>query len=73
MRLSAMGLSAMGLRVAGLRVAGLRVMRFRAPVTADIGEPTAQSQRAGLDHLMRIAEEQAAARQGGDTRRIPAH
>ena len=32
------------------------------PVTGDIGCPTAEAQQAGLDHLMRIAVEQAAAR-----------
>jgi hypothetical protein len=32
----------------------------------DIGHPTAESQRAGLDHLLRIAMEQAAAGHGGD-------
>lgn len=49
---------------------GFRVMRFRAPSasppgTADTGHPTAESQQAGLDHLMRIAAEQAAARLPG--------
>lgn len=32
------------------------------PVTANLGCPTAEAQQAGLDHLMRIAAEQAAAR-----------
>lgn len=32
------------------------------PVTASIGYPTAEAQQAGLDHLMRVAVEQAAAR-----------
>lgn len=35
------------------------------PVTANIGYPTAEAQQAGLDHLMRIAAEQAAARLPG--------
>ena len=44
---------------------GFRLMRFRsppatAPATADTGRPTAESQQAGLDHLMRIAMNQAA-------------
>ncbi len=32
------------------------------PVTANLGCPTAEAQQAGLEHLMRIAAEQAAAR-----------
>ena len=32
------------------------------PVTASIGYPTAEAQQAGLNHLTRIAVEQAAAR-----------
>jgi hypothetical protein len=32
------------------------------PVTANIGYPTAEAQQAGIDHLMRVAAEQAAAR-----------
>jgi hypothetical protein len=59
------------------QVMRLRVMRFRAPpATAprapavppqfaardrDTDHPTAESQQAGLDHLLRIALEQAAA------------
>lgn len=44
-----------------------RVMPFGAPsvdapAAAGTGHPTAESQQAGLDHLMRVAVEQAAAR-----------
>jgi len=56
----------------GFRAMCLRVMRLRALVTANIRRPTAESQRAGLDHLMWIAAEQAAARQERDTCHIPA-
>jgi hypothetical protein len=44
---------------------GFRLTRFRPPpvtalAAADFGHPTAESQRAGLDHLARIAMEQVA-------------
>jgi hypothetical protein len=63
--------------VMGFRAMRLRVMRLRALVTANFGKPTAESQRAGLDHLMWIAAEQAAAEQAAarrerDTCHIPA-
>jgi hypothetical protein len=50
-----------------LSAMGFRVMPFRAPpvsapAAADIGHPTAESQQAGLDHLIGVAVAQAAAR-----------
>jgi hypothetical protein len=67
----------MRFRVMGFRVPGFRVAGFRAPPAAaprapavppqfarrgrDSGYPAAESQQAGLDHLLRIALEQAAA------------
>jgi hypothetical protein len=41
------------------------------PVTASLGYPTAEAQQAGLDHLTRIAVEQAAARVLGPVTDLP--
>lgn len=41
------------------------------PATANIGCPTAEAQHAGLDHLMRVAVEQAAARLMGPVADMP--